>query len=263
MEYSQLLFCSSTIHHVLVLCSVLFLSPGSCFGCYHTSPRPLLPLTLMPRPWTPWSQLHLLLNVPFWVLLLMLTRPLDIFSWNPGWTHHLELGHVRGWWTDYLHDLGSAIYPRPFPVAGGEPLGRRVEKRSCVSDMAKADPSADDPSFLVFNVDNSGFWLNNIAPVFSSPYGIVGTPWWLFHFAWKCSHSVVQTWTNCEVLSVFNELQVWRRDKTYVRHSHTELKGWCLECLSLLQKPWSYSFILGLSSTLDPRNLEKIRRALG
>lgn len=51
------------------------------FVSWLTSPAPLLPLTLDAKTMNPaWSQLHLLLNVPFWVLLLMLTRPLDIFS---------------------------------------------------------------------------------------------------------------------------------------------------------------------------------------
>lgn len=38
-------------------------------------------------------------------------------------------------------------------MTGEEPWGEG-EKNDLVSDMAKADPSADDPSFLVFNVDN-------------------------------------------------------------------------------------------------------------
>lgn len=46
-----------------------------------TPPPPPLPLTLDAKTMDPvWSQLHLLLNVPFWVLLLVLTHPLDIFS---------------------------------------------------------------------------------------------------------------------------------------------------------------------------------------
>ena len=45
------------------------------------TPPPLLPLTLDAKTMDPVrSQLHLLLNVPFWGLLLMLTHPLDIFS---------------------------------------------------------------------------------------------------------------------------------------------------------------------------------------
>lgn len=146
LSYSSAL---STIHHVLVLCSVLFLSPGSCFlWVLPHLPALYFPLTLDAKTMDPaWSQLHLLLNVPFWVLLLMLTVfPSDIFSWNPGWTHHLELGHVRGWWTDYLHDLGSATY-QAISCGWRRALGRRVEKRSCVSDMAKADLQQMTPVF--------------------------------------------------------------------------------------------------------------------
>lgn len=81
MECSQLLFsCSST--------SIMFSSSVQSYFCLlahalgvTTPPHPLLPLILDAKTMDPaWSQLHLLLNVPFWVLLLMLTRPVDIFS---------------------------------------------------------------------------------------------------------------------------------------------------------------------------------------
>ena len=125
------------------------------FVSWLTSPAPLLPLTLDAKTMNPaWSQLHLLLNVPFWVLLLMLTRPLDIFSWNSwvnpsSWARSCPRLVNRLFTWPWVSNLSKAI-----SCGWRRALGRGVEKRSCVSDMAKADPSADDPSFLVFNVDN-------------------------------------------------------------------------------------------------------------
>ena len=155
MECSQLLFsCSST--------SIMFLSSVQSYFCLlahalgvTTPPHPLLPLTLDAKTMDPaWSQLQLLLNVPFWVLLLMLTRPLDIFSWNSwvspsSWARSCPRLVNRLYIWPWVSNLSKAI-----SCGWRTALGREIEKWSCVSDMAKADPSADDPSFLVFNVDN-------------------------------------------------------------------------------------------------------------
>ena len=67
-----------------LLPSTMFSSSVQSFFCLLAQalgPPPLFPLTLDAKTMDPvWSQLHLLLNVPFWGLLLMLTHPLDIFS---------------------------------------------------------------------------------------------------------------------------------------------------------------------------------------
>lgn len=76
-----LFFCSSTFYRLLSLCLFFFLPPA---GAYFEFYLPANPQSWTPWPWMQPGPSHICSWMcPFGVPLLVLTHPLDIFSWNP------------------------------------------------------------------------------------------------------------------------------------------------------------------------------------